>query len=128
LTGLFDGIYASGTPLRFNTLWRNTDNCFNTTTGYFTAPVTGNYFFAATTGPYPSNSPARFFLHVFDSQIHSGYAFIGNAEGLQTSTVHGVYHMYAEEKAWVESSGDKYFSGHGSAFTGFLVSAGPRYP
>ena len=109
-----------GVPIIFAIVVTNQGDGYNNTSGYFTAPYNGTYFFIATSGSRFRNSSTAFDLFVDDSQIDS--AFAHNHDGRNSfATLHGIVHLDVGQRAWVRSNGQGY---HGyTSFSGFLISA-----
>ena len=118
---------SRNTPLLFRDVVTNQENVYNETTGYFTAPYSGTYFFIATSGSFQWRSLARFDLYVDNTQISHAFAhnYVAHIyyNRAVLSTLHGVVHLNEGQTAWVRSNGDTY---HGlSSFSGFLLSLDP---
>jgi hypothetical protein len=107
----------SGTPLVFNHVQYNEPGSYNSTTGYFTVPTAGLFYFIASTSAN-SRSAAHFYLYVDNTIID--YSYVSNQADAEMSSLHGVIHVQAGQRVWVKSGGEYWDAV--SAFTGFLLS------
>ena len=117
---LRDNHPAEDTPLIFYDVVTNQGDAYNDTTGYFTAPYNGTYFFTTTVGSEDWDSYSDFHLFVDSTRINR--VFVYNNEGLDSfCTMHGISYLGAGQTAWVKSTGYSYNSN--SSFSGFFISA-----
>jgi hypothetical protein len=112
--------FSYGSPIVFRDIRYNEGGCYSSTTGYFTTPADGLYYFIASSGPNPQNSGAFFYLNVDDTEIDQAYAYHGGLGG-EMSSVHAVLHARTGQRVWVKSEGNQYLNSV-SSFTGFLLS------
>ena len=110
---------AIDTPLIFSDVITNQGDAYSNTTGYFTAPYSGTYFFIATSGTFALGTSATFDLYV-DSMPLTRMEANNDAGFNALSTLHGVAHLDAGHRAWVRSDGEAYHTF--SSFSGFLLS------
>ena len=107
-------------PIIFAEVVTNQGDGYNNTSGYFTAPYSGTYFFIATCGSLFRDVYAGFDLFVEHRRIN--YVFSHNNDGFDTfATAHGIVHLYVGQRVWVRSSGAGYNTY--ASFSGLLISA-----
>ena len=125
-TGLRNYHPPYDTPLVVSDILVNQGNGYNSTTGYFTAPYAGSYFFIATTGTYyGSNTYVQFDLYVdSDVKVDEVRAYTDADHNDAFASVHGAVHLRKGQRVWVRSHGEEYY-GQYTTFTGFLLSADP---
>jgi len=115
-------LQASGTYI-FNSTFTNIGNCYDTTTGRFTAPVNGVYVFSTSLQMYGASGGRNLQFFKNGSQLHSG----GNAEVVgqtpnttthQTVSYTAVLELVATDYITVHQTG---FRGMQSHFSGYLL-------
>ena len=101
----------------------NDGGAFNPTTGVFTTPFDGTYYFIGIAGTYSSDKLVSMYL-VKDgtklsralAQQYSSYETMGSCNA--------VLHLAAGEQVWLESDGSvTYYYSPSTTFTGFLINA-----
>ena len=108
-----------GSPLVFFEVSTNLGDGYNNTSGYFTAPYNGTYFFVVTCGSVDNDDYANYNLYLDDDKIN--HVFMYNHNGhIYFSTLHGSAHLGVGQTVWVRSNGAGYHSY--SSFSGFLIS------
>ena len=116
------GIVSTGTYV-FNVAPVNVGNCYNTTNGVFTAPVTGLYHFSVSLQMFGANSARSVHYFVNGSQVPSG-ADAGSVGELDQSNRHQtvsltrVLSLNANDEVTIYQNG---FRGMQSNFCGFLL-------
>ena len=122
-TGLANSHPTAGTPLILDNARYNQGNAYSTSTGYFTAPFAGTYYFIGTSGSGYTNDYATLYLYV--DSTHVDYVRTYDHDGhLYFASVHGVVHLNAGQRVWLRSDGHYYYSEY-TTFTGFLLSPDP---
>ena len=125
---------TTGTPIRFDLALVNDGNAMNLTSGIFTAPRPGIYFFSFTgLAVFPASTSIRVFL---DVHLHLNGAHIGRVwdEDSNTlanqfsplSTLQSTLNLKKGDQVWVEifdlSSGAYLHDyNHFTHFTGFML-------
>ena len=120
---LLHNIPTAGTPLIFTDVVTNQGDAFNKTTGYFTAPYPGTYFFAATSAFLNPSQNAELALYVDNTIIDNLISSDPNSNG-DYSTLLGVVHLNIGQRVWIRSDGQQFFFVY-SSFSGFLLSHDP---
>ena len=101
----------------------NDGGAFNPSTGVFTTPFDGTYYFIGIAGIYSSDKLVSMYL-VKDgtklsralAQQYSSYETMGSCNA--------VLHLAAGEQVWLESDGSvTYYYSPSTTFTGFLINA-----
>ena len=113
-------LVSSGTYI-FNSTFTNIGNCYDTTTGRFTAPVNGVYVFSTSLQMYGVNGGR--YLQFFKNgvQLQSGAEIYGqtpNATTHETLTYNAVLELVATDYITVDQNG---FRGMQSHFSGYLL-------
>ena len=112
-----------GTPVIVNHVMYNHGNAYSGTTGYFTAPFPGVYFFAGTTGSDRSDHAAYHYLYVDNTPL-SGVRTYEDHNPPSSATAHAAVHLTTGQRVWIRSYGDTYNSPY-TTFSGFLISPDP---
>lgn len=116
---------TSGTgDIVFNTVYVNTNSCYNNSNGRFTAPVAGNYYFSA----YVLSMNAGFILFNFlkngSSSLMSGYVqFYGSGTNYVTPCASIIATLSAGDYVTVRphSSYYSYYTSGYNNFSGYLI-------
>eukprot|EP00916_Digyalum_oweni_P002101 GHVL01003916.1.p1 GENE.GHVL01003916.1~~GHVL01003916.1.p1 ORF type:complete len:410 (+),score=18.93 GHVL01003916.1:115-1344(+) len=118
LTSTFTG---TGTLTPF-TVITNEGDAFSGTTGIFTAPRNGTYFFVASAGTVASDKYVHIYLQKDGvsvsrayTQQYSGYPTMGS--------VHATLYLTAGQRVWLHSGGSNSYYYSTTSFTGFLIHA-----
>jgi FtsZ-binding cell division protein ZapB len=92
---------------------------YDCSTGIFSVPVSGLYFFTASVSPWSRNSRAYSnACFMVDGCVNGGFL----AKGENSATGHLSVTLEAGQKVWLRCGEDKSkFAGHGSYLTGILV-------
>ena len=124
---------TTGTPIPFDLEMVNNGNAMNLTTGIFTAPVTGIYFFSFTgLAEFPASSSTvqlGVSLKMNGNYIGSGWVEESNNVAAQRSplTVQSTLNLEKDDQIWMEiiqmSSGSYLFENFNAHthFTGFML-------
>ena len=97
----------------------NQGNAFDPTTGQFTVPVNGTYFFAATTSSGTRRGVANAEI-VVDGTMICRIQFSVNYE---IGSCQAVSSLHMGQVVWLRCyRGSYYFSGSATSLTGFLIS------
>ncbi|KAM6914384.1 complement C1q-like protein 2 [Lycodopsis pacificus] len=120
------GPFTTNTPLKYKNVFSNTGNGYNPSTGIFTAPVNGTYFFQFSMfnniGP-PSNSAValmkngEWLVSVWDVSQSDGHDIGSNAVVIALEEGDSVYVLLLENREVYDDDM------HHNTFTGFLLFA-----
>lgn len=114
---------GDGAYLKYNQINDNTYNCFNSTTGLFTAPRAGRYMFRAhQLSANMTQSGIILFMRINGSVYHECY--INNATSHATAQVGGIYKLAAGDNVGIcVNAGSHWYRGSNahSQFSGFLL-------
>ena len=113
-------LVSSGTYV-FNSTFTNIGNCYDTTTGRFTAPVNGVYVFSTTLQMYGANGGRYLEFFKNGAQLQSGVEIYGQTPNATTHQVIGynaVLELVATDYITVDQNG---FRGMQSHFSGYLL-------
>ena len=109
------------THVKFNNVLYNAGQGYDSSTGDFTAPLSGAYFLIFHTTAYSSNN-ANSCMKVNGNEVCRAYI----SNNYDHGSCHAVVHMAKGDKAWVEPySINDYYSDHTTSFAGFLFYADP---
>ncbi|XP_070173782.1 complement C1q tumor necrosis factor-related protein 3-like [Littorina saxatilis] len=119
LTASFTG---TGTLSPF-TVITNEGDAFNGTTGTFTAPRNGTYFFAASAGT--ESNDQWVVMHLQKDGVDVSRAYTGQYSGYHTmGSVQATLYLTAGQRVWLHSdSPSSYYHPSFTSFTGFLIHA-----
>ena len=110
---------SSGNPVIPADVVNNQGNAFDPTTGKFTVPVNGTYFFAATTSSGTSSTYANAEIVVDGTMICT----IKSSVNYEIGSCHAVTSLHMGQVVWLRCyRGSYYFSGSATSLTGFLIS------
>lgn len=117
--GFENNLYIGTSPIRFTTIITNVGNGYNPSTGYFTAPVAGDYLFS-----FHMRSTNRYAYIVVGIYKNNEELFVATAEGsgdlwdrgstLVTASLAAgdqVYCKFSSGNAWLEGGALTQFSG-----------------
>ena len=97
----------------------NQGNAFDPTTGKFTVPVNGAYFFAATTSSGTSSTYANAEIVVDGTMI----CRIQSSVNYEIGSCQAVTSLHMGQVVWLRCyGGTYYFNGPATSLTGFLIS------
>lgn len=124
--GRTGGAAALGEWNGYNQVASNIGNHFNNTTGRFTAPVTGRYYFAAGGfGEYTYN-PVGMSLRINGSQPYGGawrgYTSIPNQQYASVGTLVAIWSLNANDYVSVFTNNGAFHGNASQHFSGFLIS------
>ncbi|WP_334146227.1 tail fiber domain-containing protein [Hyphomicrobium sp.] len=111
---------GGGTLKSFPTVVSNEGGAYNNTTGVFTAPKTGVYFFNASVLPTGA-STINLYLRKNGASLQSSYAHTGEFEQLQVSSI---AHMSAGDTVDVVVSGAGLHTNSWDSFYGSIIEGG----
>nr|KAG5699792.1 hypothetical protein BaRGS_013512 [Batillaria attramentaria] len=110
----------TGATLILNFVYSNEGGAYNATTGQFTAPVNGTYFFAATTSTYSSSQDANLYIAVDGVSM----SYVGaDRDASNMGACHLALPLRKGQRVWLEAWTDAYFYGTTTTFTGFLIGS-----
>ena len=121
------------TTIVFNTAIHNQGNHYNTSNGFFTAPVTGLYYFSAAIAIQVNHDNRYFNIYLqnsdtnYSGQLLTGRAHTNTTAGTTYGSTHleGVVPLNASDttriKFEIENSSTTYYQDKACYFTGFLV-------
>jgi hypothetical protein len=119
------------TPLPFKLARINVGNAMNLSTGKFTAPRSGNYFFSFTgLAEFPlSSSHLILSVNLNLNKVSVGYAWVSEQHTYtgQSSplTLQSILKLKSGDQVWLEintiSTGVKLYASYYTHFTGFLL-------
>ena len=107
-----------GYPVVPTNVVNNQGNAFDPTTGQFTVPVNGTYFFAATTS-------SRSSFHANAEIVVDGIMIcrIQSSINYEIGSCQAVTSLHMGQVVWLRCyRGSYYFSGSATSLTGFLIS------
>ncbi|KAL8594883.1 hypothetical protein ACOMHN_038446 [Nucella lapillus] len=110
-----------GQPLVLSVVYNNNGPAYNNTTGIFTEPSDGVYFFIASTGSYNRTHDAYLELVVDGEELSMAFAHNNSVAG-EMATCHGVANLTAGQRVWLRSMLDGYYNYADTFFTGFLIN------
>ncbi|XP_076435414.1 uncharacterized protein LOC143275302 isoform X2 [Babylonia areolata] len=109
---------SSGSILKMTTVLNNQGGGYDSSTGYFTAPMDGNYFFIATTGSYSADTFANMDMMKEGSIVakiylerHGTYDNMGSC--------HAALPLKAGDRVWLQSTASSYLKAIVTSFSGF---------
>jgi len=113
---------SSPTHLKFDNVLYNAGQGYESSTGDFTAPLSGAYFLifhARSMTGYFADS----YMKVNDNEVCRVYI---HSSSYNHGSCHAVVHMAKGDKAWVEPWGyNVYYDAYTTSFAGFLFYADP---
>lgn len=118
---------TTGTQWVFNSVTFNRGNNYNASTGNFTAPVTGvYYFYVFGLNANADTSDTRISLRV-NGSVYSGDRFIMTKSTAKWETIYGMSVMSLTAgdyvSPWIEAAGAAFYTdGNYNGFGGYLVS------
>ena len=111
---------VDGEIVKCDKVWTNNRNCYNPTTGVFTAPKTGLYHVSATVMSTSSNS-----LHVQLWQNKNRLVSLYGGAGYNEATVNTVLNLKKNDRLCLKVVGGAIFNSKAepySTFSGYLLS------
>ena len=113
---------VAGEIVKFDKVWTNNKNCYNPTTGVFTAPKTGLYQVSATV---MSTSSKVVYVHLWqnENRLMSLYGAVGHNE----ATVNTVLNLKKNDRLYLKArDGSRAIYNNKvdpySTFSGYLIS------
>lgn len=112
-------------PIPFEVDKLNVGGAMNVSSGIFTAPRTGNYFFSVSgIGSFQFGGRIDINLMKNGGIVGSGYA--GNSDGFDTFSIQSILDLTAGDKVWVQLatvSGQAFlYNNRYTHFTGWILS------
>ena len=113
---------VDGEIVKFDQVWTNNKNCYNPTTGVFTAPKAGLYQVSATVASSKHKSLLAN-LHQNENRLVSLYA----GPGYDEATVNTVLNLKKNDRVYLKAEGGSSAINSGkvhpySMFSGYLIS------
>nr|KAG5693590.1 hypothetical protein BaRGS_011715 [Batillaria attramentaria] len=119
------GDVSGGDHIIFTDVIINEGNAYNPSTGEFTAPYNGSYFFTATAvgGHYSTTTDyyANMVLMVDGSPVTN--IWTKSVNYVETGTCTYAAHLTKGHKVWLQAYRDDHFDSPDTSFSGFLVRA-----
>ncbi|XP_076435699.1 uncharacterized protein LOC143275448 [Babylonia areolata] len=109
---------SSGSILKMTTVLNNQGGGYDSSTGYFTAPMDGNYFFIATTGSYSAGNYANMDMMKEGTTVGQTY-MIEDSYAYNMGSCHAALLLNAGDKVWLQSSATSSFESVVTSFSGF---------
>ena len=104
------------------TITNNEGDAFNGSTGIFTAPVNGTYFFAGSSTSYSNDKYVYMWLYKEGTGVSWAYSR-SDADSYSSATCHATMHLTEGERVWLQStSSSSQYYGSPTSFTGFLIN------
>jgi hypothetical protein len=124
---MFSASGTNGTPGKNWTVYAavtaNVGNHFNTTTGIFTTPAAGYYFFVATgVKEYSSSPPIQFYLSVNGVGYKRAYDDTPAGYYAATSGTNGLFYLNPNDTVAIYQSNGTMHTGANMHFSGWKVS------
>ncbi|KAK7116295.1 hypothetical protein V1264_002001 [Littorina saxatilis] len=117
--GLQNAGPSSGDTMIVPTVLTNEGNAYNSSTGYFTAPYSGTYFFAVTSGSLTTNKYARFDLLVDGTLV--AYGKTTDPGPGESTSIHAVVHVAQGLRVWLRAGQSVDYYSSVTSFSGFLL-------
>ncbi|XP_076435385.1 uncharacterized protein LOC143275285 [Babylonia areolata] len=112
-------VLSSGSTMKMTNVIDNQGGGYDSSTGRFTAPMDGNYFFIATTGAYSGDNYATMLMMKEGTTVAQTYMRRYGSYPTMGSC-HATLPLKAGEKVWLQSSGsNNYFRSSVTSFSGF---------
>ena len=109
------------TPLIFNRVRYNHGNAYSRTTGRFTAPCDGIYFFVARSGSDVTPGYSYLYMMINGSTYDTTQTNYISGSHYFMPSLHMCMHLSQGDEVWVKSGGGTYWEPV-SSFSGFLLS------
>ena len=113
------------TPFKFNTVLTNYKDCYDSSTGIFTALFDGNYFFSAGSHNHAGAGYVTIRIHVAGQQYSNAWTRTVGDGGSTNKLISAVAHMKAGETAHVSmdtDASDNYMAETYWYFNGFSIN------
>lgn len=117
---------ATTETLKLDSVHYNGGGGYDSTTGIFTAPVTGLYLFMATIGGVGTSTTARIYIEVNGNPLTGCYSGLEN--DLELATCHGAYRIVKGQRIRIVREGSstrQIWGGNWTTFTVVLIQREP---
>ncbi|KAK7090096.1 uncharacterized protein [Littorina saxatilis] len=110
----------NGNVLKLPIVSTNQGGGYNASTGYFTAPQNGTYFFIGTTGGYSSSNYANMGLEKEGTSLSRTFIAL-HGSYYNMGSCHATVYLTQGERVWLQSSATSFFRAAVTSFSGFRI-------
>lgn len=112
-----------GYHIKHDHVYVNQGNAYSPTTGEFTVPYSGYYYFTANAGggDFSTSKPEYVGLYIKVDGLYVSHIYAKSVNYLEMGTCSYAGHLIKGQKVWLEVWNSAYFNAHLTTFSGFLV-------